>query len=168
VTQHGSPDGSDPAEPTAKPWPHTERSEAAQQAAVEQLTTILLQYGGMRVAVWPDSDPTINLVIEQGKLFVLPAVKKPGQRNRCHQNVARMYRDRQHGIKAIGTGYALTDDCIWREHSWGISAKRILETTTMRLLYFGVEMKGEAADWFCDAVLPLTAADAGAGSTESK
>jgi hypothetical protein len=30
----------------------------------------------------------------------------------------------------------------------------IRETTTKRLLYFGVEMKGEAADWFCNSVLP--------------
>jgi hypothetical protein len=146
----------------AKPWPHQERRQSVRepnQQTAQPLSTILLQYGGKRVVTWLGSDPTIDLVIEHGRLFVMPAVKKTGQRSRCHQNVARMYREHQHGIKAIGTGYALTDDGIWREHSWGISAKRILETTTMRLLYFGVEMKGEAADWFCDSVLPLAAAD---------
>ncbi len=71
----------------------------------------------------------------------------------CHRNVARVWVSRQPGIVGIGTGYALSEDGLWRQHSWGVLKNGILETTVARTKYFGVMLKGIAADSFADANL---------------
>src|SRR5262249_8464594 len=40
----------------------------------------------------------------------------------------------------IASGYALTEDGLWRQHFWGVdtAAGRVLETTVRRVRYFGV------------------------------
>jgi hypothetical protein len=38
--------------------------------------------------------------------------------SRCHENVARLWTDKRWGLVAIGTGYALSEDGLWRRHSW--------------------------------------------------
>ena len=49
---------------------------------------------------------------------------------------------------AIATGYALSDDGLWRQHTWGILRDGILETTEARIEYFGLLLQGERADEF--------------------
>jgi len=66
----------------------------------------------------------------------------------CHQNVAFLWTKRKFGIVGIATGYALTDDGLWRQHSWGILRDGVLETTEARLKYFGIVLQGERADFF--------------------
>jgi hypothetical protein len=45
--------------------------------------------------------------------------------------------------RQIGTGYALSDDGIWRRHSWVLEGKRLSETTVPRECYFGVVLSPE-------------------------
>lgn len=56
----------------------------------------------------------------------------------CHENVAKMHRRNPQRF-AICTGYALSNDSIWRPHSWVLDKKnrRIIETTEKRVTYYG-------------------------------
>jgi hypothetical protein len=61
------------------------------------------------------------------------------QDSNCHVNVATL---RARGRGTIATGFALSEDGLWREHSWLIQRPEsdpgiILETTVGRLLYHG-------------------------------
>jgi hypothetical protein len=66
----------------------------------------------------------------------------------CHRNVATLWKQRQQGIVAIASGYALSDDGLWRQHSWGILRDGVLETTEQRSKYFGIVLQGLEADLF--------------------
>jgi len=46
----------------------------------------------------------------------------------------------------IGTGYCFLDDGLWRQHSWGVRKKGLLETLGERDRYFGIVMIGIEAD----------------------
>ena len=47
----------------------------------------------------------------------------------------------------MATGYALSEDGLWRSHSWGLTQARnravIIETTVSRERYFGVMFPAE-------------------------
>jgi hypothetical protein len=36
--------------------------------------------------------------------------------NSCHWNVAALWLQKREGITAVATGYALSDDGLWRQH----------------------------------------------------
>ena len=52
------------------------------------------------------------------------------------------------------TGYALSDDGLWRQHSWLIAKPgrrwTVIETTCRRLLYYGVVLTEEEARHHAD------------------
>ncbi len=63
----------------------------------------------------------------------------PGDDNGCHANAARLWTDGT--AAAIGTGYALSDDGLWRQHSWGVDAGGApVETTAVRVSYVGITL----------------------------
>jgi len=72
---------------------------------------------------------------------------KRGSSNACHSNSVRLYKK---GGYAIESGYALSKDGLWREHSWVREIKTgiIVETTEHRLKYFGVMLKGPVLEKF--------------------
>lgn len=48
-------------------------------------------------------------------------------------------------IASIGTGYALSDDGLWRQHSWGLEADGVVvETTFERRSYVGIVLPARA------------------------
>jgi hypothetical protein len=51
----------------------------------------------------------------------------------------------------IVTGYALSDDGLWRRHTWALEGERVIETTEPRVLYFGVRLEKEGAARFAKA-----------------
>ena len=53
-------------------------------------------------------------------------------RRRTYLDVSQMWD------RAIPTGYALSDDGLWRQHTWGLLRNGVLETTEVRLRYFGI------------------------------
>ena len=62
------------------------------------------------------------------------------------------------------TGYALSDDGLWRQHSWGLlTDDRVVETTVARLRYFGAILTDPAAAEFVLAnfVVPREGEDMG-------
>jgi len=52
----------------------------------------------------------------------------------CHENAAKLARRK--GVE-LWTGFGL-EGGVWRVHSWCVEAKRILETTLVHELYYGV------------------------------
>jgi hypothetical protein len=68
--------------------------------------------------------------------------------NSCHWNVAALWLQRREALVGVATGYALSADGLWRQHSWGVGHNAIFETTETRTCYFGLLMKGADADAF--------------------
>ena len=69
----------------------------------------------------------------------------------CHQNVASVWKAHKFGIVGICTGYALTEDGLWRQHSWGLLREALLETTEPRVKYFGILLQGDKAERFANS-----------------
>ena len=127
------------------------------------LESRLLGKGGKRV-VNPGFEPDLDKIMERGQDWDGSAATTKKMRSRdCHANAARLRETRGHHI---ATGYALSDDGLWRQHSWGIHSRtgNPIETTTPRVKYHGAVLTpGEAAD-FARANLPhRTAAAMGTG-----
>jgi hypothetical protein len=111
------------------------------------LESKLLAIGGTRVVPLPD--PHIDLLIQQGQVIAgEPAKKVRGRQCKCHRNVALRYLANP-GAYQIATGYGLTfDDGLWQQHSWLWDGERVMETTVMRDVYFGVVLDRVAAAGF--------------------
>jgi hypothetical protein len=75
------------------------------------------------------------------------------ERSACHENVAQLWVTKSSGLTAIGTGYALSEDGLWRQHSWGVRRDGIVETTKVRVKYFGISVQGRDAEAFAAANL---------------
>ncbi len=88
------------------------------------------------------------MLLQSGFLIGGTIVVKPMKRSSCHQNISALWQGRRHGIVGIATGYALSEDGPWRQHSWGLLRDGVLETTETRLKYFGIVLQGKKADKF--------------------
>ena len=109
-------------------------------------------------ACLPDIEEDYDNIMTYGQLWI-------GQKRirmmrgtpcQCHRNVCELYwanRNYKDGILRIATGYALSKDSMWRQHSWLVLRKvrsyKIIETTEKRELYFGFCMDDETAKKFC-------------------
>lgn len=109
----------------------------------------LLSFGGVRVCI-PGAEEDAKNILQRGQLwFGDHSVYKKGLPNRCHANSGALWHanrsrklDGSYRMElALATGYALSDDGLWRQHSWCVLRKprsvTIVETTTKRELYFG-------------------------------
>ena len=69
-----------------------------------------------------------------------------GELNGCHPNVT--FLKKAGVIDTAYTGFVLSDDGMWRYHSWGVKGDSIIETTLLRpecgttIAYFGAERLG--------------------------
>jgi hypothetical protein len=126
------------------------RDAFAAQPELKKLARQLLKLGGDFVVAPPATDPHAAELLSNGFVIAGPILLKAGRVGGCHWNVAKLWNARRHGIVGIGTGYGLTDDGLWRQHSWGILREGILETTESRTKYFGICLQGFRADDFSD------------------
>jgi hypothetical protein len=118
-----------------------------EQKGLTKLRRRLLDLGGDEVALRYEEDLEILLLL--GKEFVGKARRRPGQQSQCHSNAGKLYQAGE--LAAIATGWALSADRIWRQHSWGIDWKgRIVETTEPRQMYFGIYMVRQSAEGFAE------------------
>lgn len=67
-----------------------------------------------------------------------PARLLLGRPNECHAN-SRKLASRSYKYSHY-RGLALSDDGIWRLHSWVMSPEGIIETTVKRVMYYGVPL----------------------------
>src|ERR1700757_372604 len=114
------------------------RDAVGQQPELKRLKALLLRLGGDFLVAPPKPDKDISMLLEHGFVTSGPVTLKVMKSSSCHQNVASIWTKKQSGIVGIATGYALSDDGLWRQHSWGILRDGVLETTETRLKYFGV------------------------------
>lgn len=118
----------------------------------------LLTFGGEMACMpaYPDTD-TDN-IIKYGQLWLGKNHKMMrGLPSQCHFNSCRCWVANTDKTR-ICTGFALSPDGMWREHSWLIHIKPqsniIIETTVPRIAYFGYVMTTEQCEQFvedCDA-----------------
>lgn len=92
----------------------------------------LLQMGGVD-AVQPDGDTQIAKVLERGLLHEGKVVRLLGEPNQCHANASQVWI-KSDGDALLCTGYALTENQSWLQHSWCVATVEdhgqvILETT---------------------------------------
>ena len=109
---------------------------------------MLLRAGGIEIVVPPWVDRDVPALIRLGSVMKGRVTLHPMEQSRCHNNVARLWGRTRWRLIGIGTGYALSDDGLWRQHSWGVRRSGILETTQVRVAYFGIVLNGLAAERF--------------------
>jgi len=126
------------------------RKATGEQPDLRRLKTVLLRFGGEFLVAPPKPDADVPALLVHGFLMSGPVSLKRMKANSCHQNVASIWKARRFGIVGIATGYALSDDGLWRQHSWGILRNGVLETTEECVKYFGILHQGADADHFVD------------------
>lgn len=120
-----------------------------QNPALKPLLQELLKLGGTHV-ILPVIEEDLSKILRRGR--TLPGKGSRTMRGRpisCHSNMARLWKN-NNGRILIFTGYALSWDGVWRQHSWGWDKvdKRVIETTEKRTLYFGFPMSDKEAEKF--------------------
>lgn len=126
--------------------------EAAKMQRMFALRDRLLEFGGEEVCM-PPFEEDYDAIMTRGQFFYGNHARlKRGEPNQCHSNSARLW-DANRGRCQIATGYALSEDGIWRQHSWVVQpltvSWRVWETTVKRVAYFGVVFN----DAECEAFL---------------
>jgi|SRR5579871_364592 len=111
---------------------HGLREHAKFQPGIVKLKKVLVKLGGSHLAVPPEPDSGLSLLIQCGFIMTGPVVLKLMEPGACHFNSSRLWVEKKHGVGGIGTGYALSDDGIWRQHSWGVRREGLVETTCLR------------------------------------
>ena len=119
------------------------------------LHNILLTIGGSETC-FPIYQEDIDAILDRGKYYSGRSRMMKGQPSQCHRNSCELWENnyKDHDV-AICTGYALSADGMWRQHSWLVWRKEsedkevIIETTKKRVAYYGFEMTEEEAKEFC-------------------
>ena len=100
------------------------------------LKSKLLGIGGWAVCL-PRSEPDLKKIMSRGRTFQMKATLLRGEPCQCHFNSSVYWGDHSREC-SICTGYALSKDGMWRQHTWVLRVEgRIVETTHRRLCYFG-------------------------------
>jgi hypothetical protein len=84
-------------------------------------------------------DPQLGELLDRGRYFpAAGALMRLGEPSACHANGAMMFVQSRGEVR-LASGYALSPDGLWRQHSWGMDVEdgRILETTDRRVRYYG-------------------------------
>lgn len=124
-------------------------------AVVLPLRDKLLAMGGCEV-VLPIVEEDLDNIMKYGQLWDdITRKSMKGRPCKCHSNSAELWwnnREKKDFAVILCTGYALSKDGLWRQHSWLVQAKAranvIIETTTPRVAYFGFGMTYEQAEKF--------------------
>jgi hypothetical protein len=103
-----------------------------------ELERRLLDLGGTLALLFLP-DPHIAALLERDRYSPgARALMRPGEPSACHANAAMLFVWTKGEVR-IASGYALSDDGLWRQHSWGVDGDdgRIIETTERRVRYYG-------------------------------
>ena len=122
------------------------------------LHDILLSIGGFETC-FPSYEEDMDKILGRGYFRKGTSKMMLGRPNKCHANACDLYEGnikKGEDVK-ICTGYALSEDGIWRQHSWLLhtyqnqtqTRTRVIETTAKRVAYFGFDMTTEEAEEFC-------------------
>lgn len=115
----------------------------------------VLEYGGEMV-VLPDFEEDAERLLKRGQFWYGDEkyVLREGRPSQCHWNSATL-KDKSPEQFDIVTGYALSPDGAWRQHTWLIEHRKdgdyICETTVPRIGYFGYVLTEEEAQEFIES-----------------
>jgi hypothetical protein len=129
------------------------REAVEQQPDLGILRGLLLSLGGIELVAPPYPDQDLPLIFDAGFVMAGPVVRRTMRKSDAHRNVAEIWAEKRHELVGIGTGYSLSDDGLWRQHTWGLRREGILETTVPRVKYFGILLLRGDADSFARAHL---------------
>jgi hypothetical protein len=119
-----------------------EKKNLQEWPELKPLQEKLLSLCGDWVALQPECD--LKAILDRGRIFSGKIIfKKLASRN-CHGNCCELWVENV-GRYRIATGWALSTDGIWRQHTWLLSGKRIIETTEPRIMYYGIELSDREA-----------------------
>jgi hypothetical protein len=91
------------------------------QPEILELKKLLLALGGHEVVAPVVPDSTIPLMIANGIVFPSRVDLRKMRDSGCHINAARLWSEKRYGIIAVGSGFALSEDGLWRAHTLGVS-----------------------------------------------
>lgn len=115
------------------------RIAGLKQPEIKLLRKVLLSLGGDEMVAPPgDFERDLEALLKLGHVTAGPVRLKVMKTSNCHGNIQELWNREAKGLVALCTGYALSDDGLWRQHSWGILREGVLETTEPRAKYFGV------------------------------
>ena len=114
----------------------------------------LLSMGGSFAIVRPNETDAGRILAQGVRLSGRSAELVRLDMCRCHGNSAKLHL--ADPSFRIMTGYALSSDSIWRQHTWTIRDGKVVETTEPRVLYFGFELApGDESNRFAAGNLPM-------------
>src|SRR5579875_1884149 len=88
----------------------------------------LLSHGGELVVPHLAPDDFLERLLSSATVSSVSKLRLvQGSPSSCHANVSALWA--QARVEAIGTGYALSADGLWRQHSWGLAGPDVVETT---------------------------------------
>lgn len=128
-------------------------------SSFKRLNEIMLEIGGSETSFneWSEN---YKKLLERGYYREGKSKMKKGQPCQCHYNVARLFDESiEDDDIVICTGFALSDDGMWRSHSWALQKyisrtgklkTRLIETTAKRVAYFGFELSSVEANEFAE------------------
>lgn len=113
----------------------------------------LLAFAGEAVC-FPPYEEDLDNILNYGQFWVGSNVKlMRGEPSQCHANSANLWEQNKEATR-ICTGYALSEDGMWRQHSWLVWHKsrsnQIIETTAKRIAYYGFVMPYDMCQQFAD------------------
>jgi hypothetical protein len=109
---------------------------AREKAAMLKLRRRLLDEAGEEV-IFPHREYIADVIMQRGEFFDETHELIEGVPHHCQQNSARLWYENREKYRIVD-GYALSDDGLWRQHSWVVDANyNTIETTAPRVLYFG-------------------------------
>jgi hypothetical protein len=113
----------------------------------------LLDIGGKRVVVPFEDTELCEVLVDIGKVISYKKLQtKHGEERECHKNSASLWLRNQKKYR-LATGFGLSDDNIWRRHSWIITLSgNFIETTIVREIYFGIVLNDEGAKIFAEVI----------------
>ena len=128
-------------------------------ATRQKLRDTLLGVAGTSVCFARGLPEDIEKILERGVFFGKTHKRMPGRANQCHWNSALCWEANKDKAR-IATGFALSPDGMWREHTWVAVERRPganpangkawwnVETTTNRLRCFGYILTPEECEAF--------------------
>ncbi len=127
-------------------WAHTKTEKTLEtMPELKPLQDRLLFFGGDWVALQPE--PDLEALLNKGQLIKGKVIFKPMAKCRCHSNCAQIW-DKHPKTCKIATGWVLSTDGIWRQHTWILKNEAIIETTEPRTSYYGIVLRDEEANRF--------------------
>lgn len=113
----------------------------------------LLTFAGEAIC-FPPYEEDLDNILNYGQFWVGSNAKlMRGEPSRCHANSANLWEQNKKATR-ICTGYALSEDGMWRQHSWLVWHKsrsnQIIETTAKRIAYYGFVMPYDMCQQFAD------------------